>query len=455
MGVEDIFRAYDIRGVYGTELTAEFAARVGQVFGSYLGGDRTVAVARDVRTSSPTVSSALVAGIAASGCRVTDAGVLPIPLANFATWRGGFQNGAYITASHNPPEYNGIRFRHPDGTGFTTENVAIKEAFLAGKLRQAPWDQVHPVRRLDEADVLRDYIGFHQERISIPRRLRVAVDPGNGAAGLVVRELFAAFGIEIEGVHMEIDGRFPNRDPEPRAGNLLALSKRVLERVCDFGVAYDGDADRVIVVDELGKPLQVEKLGVILAKQAVARKKGPVIVNAPCSMIVEDALADTGVPVIRSRVGDVFVCEALKQHHAIFAMEISAHYFIADDYPFDDPFLATLRLAEIMARSHLPLSNIVGEIPTLPVLEKNFACPDRVKWDVVRRITESARARGEKVDLIDGVKVVRPNGWALVRCSNTQPMVRLFAEGRTPDDLAALATEFEAELRGAMKAAGA
>jgi len=448
--LDRIFRAYDVRGVVNEDLTPEVMARIGVAFGTYLGGNKKVCVGRDGRTSSQMLENAFLAGLASTGCNAVSVGLVPIPTSNFATKSGGYDAGAYITASHNPPEYNGIRFRHADGTGYTSENGAIKDTFFGGQTLRARWNSLGKIEHASSDDIIGQYVGFIAEHTRLEGKLKVALDPGNGVAALTAPALFRELGTDVWTVNDTVDGTFPARSPHPTDKNLGALQKLVLGSGADFGAAYDGDGDRVVFVDDKGRVAQVEKIGIIVARGMLGNKKGRIIVNIPCSMIVEDELAKIGAEVLRVRVGDVFISQALKEHDAAFAMEISAHYFVPTYWYFDDPVLTTVKLAEILSSDKTPLSALLDAIPSYPTVEKELACPDTVKFELVESLVEHHRRLGDRLDLTDGLKVIYDDGWGMVRPSNTQPMVRLFAEARTRPRMEQIAAMFESEVKEAL-----
>jgi phosphoglucosamine mutase len=440
--MEHIFRAYDIRGVFNEDPTTDVAARIAETFASFHDNSGRVAVGRDVRVSSPAMESAVMAGLSAGGMDVVSVGACPIPVLNFHINRGEYTAGIYITASHNPPEYNGIRFRNPDGSGYTHDNLRIKELFFAGPHPRPPWADVGSIGRLPEGKAIADYTDFLAQRLTAPRKLKVVVDPGNGAAALVAPDLLRRVGHQVETVFGEVDGTFPNRSPHPTEKSLGTLMDTVRERGADMGVGYDGDGDRCVFVDDKGRVVQTEKVGILVARDLLKEHKGKVIANVPCSMIVEDELVRGGAEVVRVRVGDVFVCEEIKRHGGIFAMEISAHFFLPTYYIFDDPMLMTLRLAELLGADDRSFSQVVDAIPSYPFIEEGFACPDELKFRVNELLVEHFRERGAEIDLTDGVKVIFEDGWAMLRPSNTQPLTRLFAEARTQERLDELVEEF-------------
>jgi len=455
---ENIFRAYDIRGVFNEDLLAQDAVEIGQTFAEYLGGKGLVSLARDGRTSSPLLEAAMAAGLSAGGVEVESFGLLPIPTANFATWQGSVKAGVYITASHNPPKYNGVRFRNPDGSGFTDENETVKRMFFEGKRRRAPWDQVGAIKQGDAEHIVDRYAHYLLKRLPGVRSLKVVLDPGHGAAAVTAPRLFAEAGHQVRVINGDVDGKFPNRDPHPTAETIGGLKKTVKKEGAAFGVAFDGDGDRCVFVDSRGRAVQTDKIGIIVAREIARRKRGATILaNIPCSMIVEEELEKIpGTRVQRVRVGDVFVCEAIRKYDAAFAMEISSHYFLPEFYIFDDPVLMALKVAQEIGESGKKLSELSDEIPSYPFIEKEIPVKDELKFEVAKELVKYYKGKGLEVDTTDGAKVQMKNGWGLLRASNTQPMIRLFAEGRTKSDLNSIVKDLEKDYaRAAKKTASA
>ena len=429
-----IFRAYDIRGVFNEELDVAMAAKIGMAFGSYLGRDKRVLVGRDGRTSSEVLEEAFISGLASTGCECVSIGLVPIPTANYHIWKGEYDGGVYITASHNPPEYGGIRFRHGDGTGYTRENMDIRDRYLRGDYTLAPWDSIGGIERRGSEDAIDDYLGFILPKFSVQESLRAVLDLGNGVAATTAPRALRRAGIDVVTINEAIDGRFPGRPSEPKEETLGELMRATVRENAAFGAGYDGDADRVIFVDDKGRVVQTEKIGILVARDILRKRTGKIIANVECSMIVEEEIPKLGGEVLRVRVGDVFISEAIKKHGALFAMETSAHYFLPEFYPFDDPLLITLKLAEILSRGE-KLSELVDAIPSYPKRAINFPCRDEEKFKVVERIVENWQAKGYTLDLTDGAKVVFEDGWALLRPSNTTPLVRASVEGVTEERL--------------------
>ncbi len=450
--MEHIFRAYDVRGIMNREITADIAAKIGRAFGTYLRGAGRVVIGRDPRVTSLMFEQAFVAGLCSTGVEVHLAGMLPIPVLNFAVGRYGYDAGAYVTASHNPPEYNGVRFRRGDGTGYTRENQEVKEIFLRGEFETPEWSGVGRCVELSTESVLADYQRYLLDRLSLERKLRVVLDIGNGAAGVVAPELFRRAGAEVKTLNAQADGTFPGRKSEPTPESLADLAKAVPAMGGAFGAGYDGDADRVVFVDDLGRVVQNEKIGIIVAREILREKGGGVVIaNVECSKIVEEVLTRHGAEVKRVRVGDVFVCEAIKEFNAVFAMETSAHYFYPDFHPFDDPILISLKLATILAERGQKLSEMADEIPSYPKLHRNFNCDDRIKFQVMERVVQRFREMGYQPDTTDGARVVTEHGWALLRPSNTSPIIRASIEADSREHLKELEEMVERVLGECMR----
>jgi phosphoglucosamine mutase len=457
LGVEDIFREYDIRGVFNRDLTPEVVSKIGVAFGTFLQGSGEVVTGRDTRTSSEIIEAIFSSSLASVGCDVTTVGMVPISVANFATWRRKPKAGAVITASHNPPEYNGLRFRHSDGTGYTTQNKSIRDLYFGGKFLDKKWSEVGKVRGVPPATTLTEYSGYILDRVKIERKLRVALDPGNGAASVIAPRLFRELGFDVITLNAEPDGTFPGRDPDPSVEGkevLGELSELVVKSRADFGVAYDGDGDRAVFVDEKGERTVPEKVAIIFAREYLKQGGRKIVANVSCSMILEDELSQAGGEIVRVRVGDVFMTEAIKANRAAFGVEISSHFYFPDFYPFDDGILASAKLAEILSSAAEPLSLRLGKIKSYPSLRENVECIDKLKFKVIDDIKVKYQKEGYKIDAVDGVRIVFDEGWVLVRPSNTEPKIRITVEGRTKEASERLLSKFKFDVTNAMKKLG-
>ncbi len=447
---EDIFRAYDIRGVYGEELDAEIGERVGLAFGNYLMKTHRsgkISIGCDARVSSPELQMAVSRGVSKAGFGVDVIGMVPIPVANYFTWKSNLNSenyiaGVYITASHNPAEYNGIRFRHPDGTGFTEGNIEIKKIFFEDELVES---EAGIIEELSTELVLEDYMNFVSKKVGSLKGIKVALDPGNGVGCVVVDRIFKKLGADTFCINDVPDGTFPNRPSEPAPKNLGDLMQAMSGKDFDFAVAFDGDADRCVFIDEDVNPVSAEKIGIIVSKSLITPESNKVLAGVPCSMILEKEIPKIGGELIWIRVGDVFVCEELKKHNAAIAMEISAHFFAPGltEFIFDDPIIFSLKLAEFILNTGKSLGEYSNAIPSYPYEELKFKCPDSVKFDVNDDLEKTFTEKGYKVETIDGVKIWLDGGWVLLRPSNTQPVIRMFVEATDQNKLDEIKSEFK------------
>jgi phosphomannomutase len=457
---QDIFRAYDIRGVYGEELDANIGKRVGLAFGNFLAKNNdkgTVSIGCDARVSSPELQEAVAAGLSKAGFDVDVIGMVPIPVANFTTWKANstsspYLAGVYITASHNPAEYNGIRFRHPDGTGYTEGNLEIKRIFFEDELIES--NISGKINKLSTDEILDTYVNFVSDKVGSIEGMRVALDPGNGVGCVIIERLFQEFGAKTRSINNEPDGTFPNRPSEPAPKNLSDLISLMEKGEYDLGIAFDGDADRCVFIDNRARAVSAEKIGIITSKSLIKPDSNKVLAGVPCSMILEDEIPKIGGELIWIRVGDVFVCEELKKHNAAIAMEISAHFFAPGltEFIFDDPLIFSLKLAEHVSKSGLTLADLSDEIPSYPYEELKFKCLDSIKFKVNEQLEKTFLDMGYKVETIDGVKIWLDDGWVLLRPSNTQPVIRMFVEAKNKPRLEAIKDEFKAHFDKAVRA---
>ncbi|MCM2335156.1 MAG: phosphomannomutase/phosphoglucomutase, partial [Anaeromyxobacteraceae bacterium] len=418
-----VFREYDIRGVAGTDLTEETVGLVARALGTKVraaGGSR-VAVGRDVRLSGPAFHAAAVAGLTATGCDVVDLGVVPTPLTYFAAQTLDVHGLCMITGSHNPPEYNGMKI----GVGKTTlYGEAIQEIlrmvqrgeFATGQGRVTAHDIVTPYQ---------DYVAGNL-RLG-PRKLKVVVDAGNGTGGIAV-PIFERLGFQVVPLFLEPDGRFPNHHPDPTVEkNLEHLKRKVLETGADVGIAYDGDSDRVGAVDEKGQVLWGDQLMILFSRAILKERPGAAIVGeVKCSFTLYDDIRKQGGRPIMWKAGHSLIKAKMKEEHAELAGEMSGHIFFGHRWlGFDDGIYSSGRLLELLTHAAAPMSTLLADVPrTFSTPELRVDCPEDKKFELVRRAQAYFSARYQAVT-VDGVRVEFPDGWGLVRASNTQPILVL------------------------------
>ncbi len=431
---DHIFREYDIRGVVGKDLDAEAAETIARSFGTYLGcaGVRHAVVGHDNRVSSEELYAAVARGLTAAGCDTTGIGLAVTPMLYFALHHFEVQGGVMVTASHNPPEFNGFKLCFGAGTLYGEQIQEIRA--LAGM----PAKRVNPGAS-DTRAVFPAYRQTLVERIKLgPRRLRVALDCGNGTAGAFAPEIFRAWGCDVLPLYCDLDPSFPHHHPDPVAPeNLTDLIRLVRDGHADLGIGLDGDGDRIGVVDDRGAVLWGDLLMALFWREVLPAHPGAVaLVEVKCSQALIDEIRRLGGRPEFTRTGHSLIKARMREVGAVFAGEMSGHMFFADEYyGFDDAVYAAGRLLRLLSHTERPLSALAGDIPRYyATAEIRVACPDDRKFQVVEALTREFRSKYQVID-IDGARVVFPDGWALVRASNTQPALVLRAEGTTPEAL--------------------
>ena len=445
---QGIFRQYDIRGIVDRDLTTEVARFVGRAYAGYLsehGITGTVAVGRDNRPSGEALFDALVGGLTECGVDVVDIGTVPTPLLYWSLHHLGVVGGIQITGSHNPPEYNG--FKMSVGTG-SLHGDEIQRLFAIGKSGKTP--SGHGTVRVE--DVIERYVADIARRIGrIPRGMHVIVDCGNGAGALVAERLFEHLGVQSTYLFCDSDGTFPNHHPDPTVPeNLEDLIEAVRANKADIGVAFDGDADRLGVVDGNGTIIWGDHILILYARDVLSRtgKGQPIIFDVKCSQALPDAIRAAGGEPIMWRTGHSLIKEKMKEMNAPIAGEMSGHMFFTEDfYGHDDALYGAARLLRIIADSGRSISDLLADVPKfVSTPEIRVDCPDEIKFAVVERAVAHFRASHDVID-VDGARVLFGDGWGLIRASNTQPVLVLRFEARTARRLAEIRALMESWLR--------
>jgi len=429
-----VFREYDIRGVaardFSQPLVEALGAAVGNLVRERMDVERPrIAVGRDARLTGPNLRAWLVEGLVSSGCDVIDVGIVPTPLVYFALFNLDVHGGVMVTGSHNPAPDNGFK-------------ICVGRDSLHGADVQRLVTMIEdvPARasargNVVEVDIHTPYYDRVASDVKLGSRpLRVVVDGGNGPAGAVGAHLLARLGCEVHSLFIELDGHFPNHHPDPTVeDNLVDLQREVARVGADLGVAYDGDGDRVGVIDAEGRIVWGDRLMVVLSRAVLEAVPGATIVGeVKCSQTLFDDIAAHGGRPVMSRVGHSLIKARMKTEHAALAGEMSGHIFFAHRwFGFDDAIYTSARLAEILSRTAAPLSALFAGVPeTFVTPEIREDCPDASKFDVVRRLVERFKRTHEVID-IDGARVLFGDGWGLVRASNTQPVLVLRCEARS------------------------
>jgi phosphomannomutase/phosphoglucomutase len=437
-----IFRAYDIRGDAELDLTDALAEGVGRAYGSVLRerGGRRIALGRDCRIHGPRLRAALVAGLLATGVEIEDVGVVPSPLLYFAVFHRDLDGGIQITGSHNPAGDNGFKMMmgksslHGDAVQEIRRRVEIGVPDATGG-------------ELVERPIQSEYVDYVAENLDLkPRPIRLVVDGGNGVGGPTALELLGRLGVDVDPLYTDMDGTFPNHHPDPTvAENLADLIARVRATGADLGVAYDGDADRIGVVDEKGTIIWGDRLMILLSRALLAEVPGAAIVSeVKCSRTLFEDIAERGGRPIMSQVGHSIIKERMKEEDALLGGEMSGHIFFRHRwFGFDDAIYTTGRLLEILSRTDRTLSDLLSDVPTTHVTpELRLPCPDDQKFGLVERAVAHYKATYDVID-IDGARVNFAHGWGLIRASNTGPVIVLRAEAESAAALAQIRADLE------------
>lgn len=448
-----IFREYDIRGTVDQDLTETAVNLVGKALGTRVreAGGRRVAVGRDARLSGPRFAAAMQDGLTSTGLDVVDLGMVPTPLTYFAAHTLDVQGICMITGSHNPPEYNGLKVGLGSATFHGPEIQALRALAESGRFATGSGT-------VTAHDIVAPYQEYVRGNLRLgPHRPKVVLDAGNGCGGVVALPIFQALGFEVVPLFLEPDGNFPNHHPDPTVEkNLEALRRKVLEVGADLGIAYDGDADRVGAVDEKGKVLWGDQIMILFSRALLAEEPGAAIVGeVKCSMTLYDDIARHGGRPIMWKAGHSLIKAKMKEEHAQLAGEMSGHIFFANRwFGFDDGIYSSARLLELLTHTDRPLSTLLSDVPrTYSTPELRVDCPEDQKFTVVRLAQEWFKARYDAVT-VDGVRVVFPDGWGLVRASNTQPLLVLRFEARTPERLAEIETLVRGRLNEILREVG-
>ena len=446
-----IFRAYDIRGVVADALTPDAVREIGRAFGSEC-RDRNITravVARDGRLSGPDLIEAISDGIRAAGVDVVDIGMVPTPVLYYATHHLETGTGVMVTGSHNPPEYNGLKMVLGGDALFGDGIQKLRERIEKGDLREGTGGY-------SQQDILEDYLERICGDVKLARPMKIGYDCGNGVAGVAAPELFKRLGCETEALYTDVDGEFPNHHPDPaKPENLADLVKVVRENELEVGLAFDGDGDRVGVIDDQGNVIWPDRQMVLFSRDVLERNPGArIIYDVKCSKVLPTAITEAGGVPDMWKTGHSFIKARIKETGALLGGEMSGHMFFKERwYGFDDALYAAARLLEILSKTDRKASEIFGEIPdsiNTPELNVSFE-RDGAQHDFIEAFVADASFDGAELTTIDGVRADYPDGFGLVRASNTTPSLVIRFEA---DDEAALA-RIQDEFRAAMQATDA
>ncbi|MDI6820362.1 MAG: phosphoglucosamine mutase [Candidatus Hodarchaeaceae archaeon] len=434
-----LFGTFGVRGVSNLELTPKLAFELSSALATHLRNRGVVAVGYDNRTSSEMLEHAIVAGLSAGGCDVLRLGMVPTPVLSFAIKHFGCDAGVMITASHNPPEYNGIKFWDSDGAGFQRSRELEVEGIVSNRAwRRAPWNRIGSCR---SADALTPYMRAVLAAIQrIKRKLKVVVDCANAAGSVATPALLTRLGCKVVSLNCQLDGRFPGRPAEPSPENLEELAKTVVACGADLGTAHDGDADRTIVVNEAGEVLTGDRVFALVALHHLQGRERPkILTTVATSSVIDDVATKLCGSIVRTRVGEPAIIEHFRKHGGDIGGEENGGVIFFDWTPCRDGILTAAKLVEALAASGMSMSGLDATLPRYHQSKRRIRCPEELKPKVLKALER--RFSRYELDRTDGLRVSFEDGWLLLRPSGTEPIFRCFAEardGKRAEDLAKL-----------------
>ena len=443
--IETIFRQYDIRGTYPSEINEDSIAKIGQAIALKCTqeGVSEICVGRDGRLSGKTLLEAMCRSLSESGIAVIDIGLVTSPILYYAAKKNKSKSGVMITGSHNPKNDNGIKMVINDKPVSGTEILSLTKSVK---------NINNKAQIINDTSFIDQYITevTHKIKLHNPNNLKVVIDCGNGAAGVVAPELFKNLGCEVINLFSEVDGNFPNHHPDPgKLDNLQDLINAVKKEDADLGIAFDGDGDRVGLISGKGEIVFPDKIMMLFAKDILVKNKGgEIIFDVKCSNTLADIITQNGGKPTMSPTGHFHIKNALRKTNALLAGEMSGHIFFNDTwYGFDDGHYAGVRILDLIARSNLSIDELVSELPnSYSTPELNINVNDEDKFLIIQRFAQECSLDGNKVT-IDGLRIEFENGWGLLRASNTTPKLVLRFEGNTKEALNSIKTDFLNELK--------
>jgi phosphomannomutase len=426
--IAHIFRSYDIRAT--EELTPEVMRNIANVFAQHV---NKIAIGMDGRKTSPELKKAFILGAAETGASVTDLAMLPMGAAMFHAWKSN-NDLAYITGSHLEPEWNGVKFFHKNGIGYAEqENYAIRDDFLAEKFITK---EKGKIQKKKPKEIISEYINFLTKKLKPEKPLKILIDCGNGMASLIAKSLFEKTGCQVDAINDNIDPNFSARGPDPAKEKLDEIESKA--KNYDIGIAYDGDGDRMALIDNKGNFVSPEQTSYLILSELLKHEQGPIIATVECGRIIDDIAKGFNRKVIKIPVGHTFLMHAAHKHKASFGVEVSGHYSIPSIIPFDDSLAVSLYAVVALSRKSEPMSEAISKIRVYPLSRQSFDCSDDKKFSVIT----SLQNKFPDANTMDGLRIDLDNAWVLIRASNTGPVIRLTIEADTETDLKKLKQKY-------------
>jgi phosphoglucosamine mutase len=430
-----LFGTTGVRRIYGEEFDLEMALNLGKALGTFLNGG-TVILAQDARTTGMMVSDALSAGLLSTSVNVVRAGIIPTPTLAYITMSHGYDAGVMVTASHNPPEYTGVKFWSKSSMGFRPEEEEqIERIFESKKFKVASWDRLGQESILETAaeEHISAILGKCDADLIRSKSYTVVVDPGNGAACVLTPYLMQKLTKKIVTINSQLDGHFPGRISEPEESSLGDLIQMVEDIGADLGIAHDGDADRVVFVTEKGEVVRGDRTIALLAQDyLMTSKRGTLVTTVDSSLVLDETVRNRGGKPVRTPVGDIQVAIKVKETNAVMGGEACGVFILPELHLAPEPFLAACRVLEMMARTGKSFDDLISGIPAYPLMKDKVKCPNDKKGPVMNALADSL-PKGLKdvvqVLTVDGLGITLKEGWILVRPSGTEPIIRITCEG--------------------------
>ncbi|OQD59726.1 putative phosphomannomutase / phosphoglucomutase [Methanobrevibacter arboriphilus JCM 13429 = DSM 1125] len=435
-----LFGTFGVRRTANDVLTPEFASKLAASYGTLIKGK--VAIGGDTRTTTPMIKHAIIAGLMSSGCDVIDLGILPTPAVQYAV-RNYYDGGIIVTASHNPPKYNGIKFVDKYGIGLSdTDEIAIENIYFDGEVDRASWKSIGNLFKNDK--IIEEYIEEVLKRVDVKSiqeaKLKVVLDCGSGAGCFTAPIILRRLGCELITLNSQADGFFPGRDPEPIEANLGDLISAVKNLGADLGIAHDGDADRTICIDEKGNFVLGDKSFSLVQKRMLKEKNenlahenttNIIVTTVATSTAIYDIAKENNGEVIATAVGDLLVARKLKEENGLFGGEENGGLIFPDFVYGRDAALSAAKILEIMAIENKKLSELVEELPVYYSEKMKCECEDDKKQEVMEKVAGEVANLGYTIDTTDGVKIFKNEGWVIIRPSGTEPIFRCFSESNS------------------------
>jgi phosphoglucosamine mutase len=432
-----LFGTTGIRKVYGDEFNLEMALNLGKAVGTYL-SKGIILVARDARTTGLMVADALTAGIMSTGINVVRAGIIPTPTLAFMTMQREYDAGVMITASHNPPEYTGVKFWSKTSMGFTQKEEAKLEAIYdSKKFQTAKWNELGKETQIETA--VKEHIEYLLSRCDVAsiqkKSFRVIVDPGNGAACVHTPYLMQHLGCQVVTINGQLDGHFPGRRSEPDEDSLQDLVQMIKKTGADLGIAHDGDADRVVFVTESGEIIRGDRTISLFVQEAIGKSKNKTVVTTvDSSLVLDETVEKAGGNTLRTPVGDIQVAIRVEKEKAVIGGEACGVFIFPDAHLAPEPFLAACKVLELMATSGKSFGELITAIPKYPLRKSKIECPNDKKqsvMDALAKVVPEKLTEVKGILTVDGLGITLKEGWILVRPSGTEPVIRITCEAQT------------------------